>query len=256
MRFLRLNYTVLSSPPSMSTAVQDREVTSVARGRNYAPLLYSVAALLAAMTIVYSAAWMYYIRQMPRVEVGIDESYSSAGVEIWNVRKDSPAETAGLKTNDRIVAINGRSATSAPRWSGLLFRTWLSARPGDTVTLTVQRPGQSQPLVITPVFRALQGAGDTKTLARTIAGQILESYPRPVPLRRLGGTVFAGGRPLCMAAGAGIRSLRHRCGHAKRICRCATQSSVFPARLPHSHGQSSYWTVLLFFRGIPRALPD
>ena len=161
----------------MSTAVQDREVTSVARGRNYAPLLYSVAALLAAMTIVYSAAWMYYIRQMPRVEVGIDESYSSAGVEIWNVRKDSPAETAGLKTNDRIVAINGRSATSSPRWSGLLFRTWLSARPGDTVTLTVQRPGQSQPLVITPVFRALQGAGDTKTLARTIAGQILESYP-------------------------------------------------------------------------------
>src|SRR5271169_3090105 len=126
----------------MSTTVQDREVTSASRGRNYAPLLYSAAALLAAMTILYSVAWMYYIRQMPQVEVGIDESYSSAGVEIWNVRKDSPAEKAGLKKDDRSVAINGSSATSGPRWSGLLFRTWLSARSGDTVTLTVQRPGQ------------------------------------------------------------------------------------------------------------------
>jgi phosphoserine phosphatase RsbU/P len=161
----------------MSTTTQSREVLSVTRDRNYVPLLYSAAVLLAATTILYSAAWMYYIRQMPQVEVGIDESYSSAGVEIWNVRKDSPAEKAGLKKDDRIVAINGSSATSGPRWSGLLFRTWLSSEPGDTVTLTVQRPGQSQPLAITPVFRALQGAGDTKTLARTIADQISESYP-------------------------------------------------------------------------------
>ena len=47
----------------------------------------------------------------------------------------------------------------------------------NTVTLTVRRPGQSQPLVFTPWFRAKQGAGDTKTLARSIAAGALDSYP-------------------------------------------------------------------------------
>src|SRR5271157_2157680 len=178
--FPRLNYTVLSSPQRMSTATQSGEASSATRGRNYAPLLYSAAVLFAALTIVYSAAWMYYIRRpppSPQVEVGFDESYSSAGVEINNVYPNSPAEKAGLKANDRIVAINGSSAHSASAWNELLLRTWLSSQPGDTVTLTLQRPGQSQPLVIAPRFRAKQAAGDTKTAARTVAMQILSSYP-------------------------------------------------------------------------------
>ena len=109
--------------------------------------------------------------------MGFDESYSSAGIEIHSVYPNSPAEKAGLKANDRIVAINGSSADSASAWDELMSRTWRSSQPGDTVTLTLQRPGQSQPLVITPRFRARQGAGDTKTIARTIADQILGSYP-------------------------------------------------------------------------------
>jgi len=123
---------------------------------------------------------MYYIRRplpMPQVEVGFDESYSSAGIEIQNVHPDSPAEKSGLKANDRIVAINGSTADSASAWNALMRRIWLSSNPGDTVTLTLRRPGQSQPLVITPRFRARQGAGDTGGIARTIAVQILELYP-------------------------------------------------------------------------------
>jgi phosphoserine phosphatase RsbU/P len=165
----------------MSTATQSREALSAARGRNYRPALLAAAVLFAAMTILYSAAWMYYVRQpqplAPQVEVGFDESYSSAGVEINNVYPNSPAEKSGVKANDRIVAINGSRADSASAWNELLLRTWLSSQPGDTVTLTLQRPGQSQPLVITPRFRARQGAGDTKTAARTVAMQILSAYP-------------------------------------------------------------------------------
>jgi len=165
----------------MSTATQSHEVLTATRGRKHAPLLYSAAVLFAALTILYSAAWMYYIRRppppAPQVEVGFDESYSSAGVEINNVHPNSPAERSGLKTNDRIIAINGSSAGSPSAWNGLLLRTWRSSQPGDTVTLTLQRPGQSQPFVITPRFRARQGAGDTKTVARTLAMQILSAYP-------------------------------------------------------------------------------
>ena len=154
--------------------------TATTQSRVYRPLLLAFGIVFAALTIFYSAAWMYYIRRptlAPRVEVGFDESYSSAGVEIHNVHANSPAEKSGLKADDRIVAINGSSADSASAWNELLLRTWRSAQPGDAVTLTLQRPGQSQPLVVTPKFRARQGAGDTKTVARTIAGQILGSYP-------------------------------------------------------------------------------
>ncbi|HUK47289.1 MAG TPA: SpoIIE family protein phosphatase [Terriglobales bacterium] len=139
-----------------------------------------LAIIFAGTLIAYSAIWMYYIR-LPsptlRVEIGFEESYSPNGIEIYAVHPGSPAEKSGLKVNDRIVAINGGTAASASAWNGLMRRTWLSANPGDAVTLTLQRPGQSQPLVITPRFRARQGVGDTRGLGRTIAVQIADLYP-------------------------------------------------------------------------------
>src|SRR3974377_763735 len=128
----------------MSTTTQSREALTVTRHRHYRPVLLAAAILLAALTILYSAAWMYYVRRplpTPQVEVGLDDSYACAGVEINNVYPNSPAEKAGLKVNDRIVAINGSSADSASAWNDLLLRTWRNSQPGDTVTLTLRRPG-------------------------------------------------------------------------------------------------------------------
>ncbi len=163
----------------MSAAVAQSVVAPPGpRSHKYRPALLALAVLFAATTIVYSAAWMYYIRRAPpQVEIGIDVSYRDAGIEIDKVLPNSPAESAGLKPHDLIVAINGRKADSAPAWNGVLYRAWLKAKPGDTVTLAVQRPGQAQPMIIAPVFRALQGSGDTKTTARTVAEQIVASYP-------------------------------------------------------------------------------
>jgi sigma-B regulation protein RsbU (phosphoserine phosphatase) len=146
--------------------------------QRYRPLLYGAAVLLAALSIFYAGAWMYYIRQsMPAVEIGMEERYSSAGVEVGSVHKDSPAEAAGLKADDRIIAINGSRADSPLSWERLLLSTWLGGRPRDKVVLTVQRQGQPQPLTITPLFRAIQGEGDTKTVAYTVGQQIINSYP-------------------------------------------------------------------------------
>jgi membrane-associated protease RseP (regulator of RpoE activity) len=141
------------------------------------PTLFVIAILFAAATVLYSAAWIYYVRRPVQVEIGIDTKSAPAWLEATNVYKNSPAEKAGLKTNDRIVAINGRGGASAAACDQLLYRTWLDSHPGDTVTLTVQRPGLSQPLMIAPVFRALEGLGDTRTAARTVAMQILSGYP-------------------------------------------------------------------------------
>jgi sigma-B regulation protein RsbU (phosphoserine phosphatase) len=136
--------------------------------------------VFATLTVLYSAAWMYYIRRplpTPQVEVGFDESYFTSGIKVQNVFPNSPADKSGLKPDDRIVAINGSTADSASAWAELMRGTWLSSRPGDAVTLTLQRPGQSQSLVIMPRFRARQGAGDTGGIGRTIAVQILDLYP-------------------------------------------------------------------------------
>src|SRR5208282_1008463 len=131
--------------------------------RRYRPLLYSAAVLLAAANILYSAAWMYYMRQAPHVEIGFDDAYSAAGVLAKSVHPNSPAERAGLKTKDLIIGINGNKADSESSWIALLYHTWFAAQPGDTVVLTVQREGQAQPLTIVPTFRVRQGEGETKT---------------------------------------------------------------------------------------------
>src|ERR1035441_8417814 len=100
----------------MSTATQSREALTATHGRNYRPLQYVAAVLLAALTILYSVAWMYYVRrplQATQVEIGIDAFYSSAGVEIDGVHPNSPAEKAGLKRKELIVAIH-RKHTDKP----------------------------------------------------------------------------------------------------------------------------------------------
>ena len=99
-------------------------------------------------------------------------------------------------------------------------------------------------------------AGDTKTVARTIAHADPRLVPVVVPHRGIGGPVSAGGRPQCLAAGAGIRDLHHGRGHAQRICRRATQSSVLPARLPDLRGQRPRRDCFTSSsRFSPRALP-
>ncbi len=143
----------------------------------YRPLLLAAAILFAATAIVYSAGWMYCVRHPIQVEIGFEESYSPAGISIDRVRPNTPGERAGLQAKDLIIAINGNQAAPAPEaWRDLLYRTWLHSRPGDKVALTLQRAGQG-PLTLTPTFRAIQGVGDTKTVVRTLAEQIVDSYP-------------------------------------------------------------------------------
>jgi len=146
--------------------------------RRYRPLLYSAAVLLATAIVLYSGAWMYYQRQpKSSVEIGIEEKYSSSGIVLSEVHKDSPAEAAGLRANDLITAINGVRPDSELAFGSLMFQTWLKAKPGDKVVLTVQRAGQAQPLTIVPTFRARQGKGETRTLIRSLGQQVIDSFP-------------------------------------------------------------------------------
>jgi phosphoserine phosphatase RsbU/P len=155
---------------------QSALATPATRSHKYRPVLLALAVLFAAATILYSAAWMYYIRQ-GTVELGIDTLPTHTGIEITDVYRNSPAERSGLRAHDRIVAINGRVLTSQSSCSETLQDVWLRARPGDRVVLKVVRAGEPQPLVITGTFRAAVGRGDKVPLTQRVANFLLNSYP-------------------------------------------------------------------------------
>ena len=88
-----------------------------------------------------------------------------------------PADHAGLKPHDIIVVLNGRKLAAPAQGRAILDEIWLQSSPGETVTLVVQRPQVPQALTITPVFRHMGGGGDTVSLAKKGAIEVVNLYP-------------------------------------------------------------------------------
>ncbi len=62
---------------------------------------------------------------------------------------NNPAERAGIKIGDKVVAFDGRQVTD----SGDQLRAHKAHHPGESVRLTILRPGVAAPLELTSVFR-------------------------------------------------------------------------------------------------------
>lgn len=143
----------------------------------YRPLLFALALVFAGAAIVEAATWMYYVRFTEPgapVELGFDSDYDQSlhGELIRAVWPDSPAEAAGLKANDLIVAANGEPLTTsdAPR-----IQIWMAGHAGETVDLTIRRPGETQPRLIRGYFRAREQA--IPGAIRAGVQQITGSFP-------------------------------------------------------------------------------
>lgn len=72
------------------------------------------------------------------------EVWPGEGVRVIEVLPDQPAEAAGLKAGDLITAIAGQALDAEHALADVLA----GHSPGDTVTLTVTRPGETEPLSI------------------------------------------------------------------------------------------------------------
>ncbi len=81
-----------------------------------------------------------------------DRTDGGSGAVITEVQADSPADKAGLKVNDIVIAINGTSVTG----QGALIAVIRDASPGDKVTLTIDRDGTKKTLTATLVARPAQ----------------------------------------------------------------------------------------------------
>ncbi len=147
--------------------------SSAQSGPKLRTFLMALAVVFAAATVVYSFAWMYYIRWQAKVELGIEiKDAPPKGIEVTSVQANSPAEQAGLSVHDLIVAINGQDlATADPTF---VRATWLRGKPGDDIRMAIRRPGQPGPLQVRAIFAATT---DVPSRPRWIAQQILGSYP-------------------------------------------------------------------------------
>lgn len=144
-------------------------------------MLLACAALFAAATALYSFLWMYQAR-FPgySVELGFNHIFNepynpeTRCIDVKDVVPGSPAERAGLRPGDQIIAVNGKPLTTSLPYDEAYSR----GRPGDPITLTIARPGEKEPLVIQATFRAAARSA-REGLAKDSAQQVTRSYPLP-----------------------------------------------------------------------------
>jgi len=107
--------------------------------------------VFAGAAILYSGLWVSSASRPIPVELGFDNKYIPAehAQLVQSVVPGSPAERAGMKPGDRIIGING-----VPLEEDTLNRIWSEHKPGDTVDLSIERPGISSPITLHGTFRA------------------------------------------------------------------------------------------------------
>lgn len=91
--------------------------------------------------------------QVARPYLGIRTQSTMQGQDVMSVEADGPADRAGLQAGDIITAINGQTIDSDhPFINSLIF----DHKPGDDITLAVERNGQELELPVTLGERPLE----------------------------------------------------------------------------------------------------
>jgi len=147
------------------------------------PFLATLAGVFALGAILYGSLWMYAVRYPgPLVELGFNQLHNpnydarKHSLLVDDVIEGSPAKQAGLRAGDRITAVNGRALGTEIGFDD----SYVRGHPGDAVALTIERPGEPDPLVLHAVFRAKRWPNRaSEGLARSSALQVIGLFPVP-----------------------------------------------------------------------------
>jgi len=101
---------------------------------------------------------------------------AQAGLVVTNVITGSPAEKAGLKVHDVITAVNAKAVIAA----GDFVNQVKAAKVGDTLTLTVTRKDEANPLKLDVVLGASPDKSDQAYMGVSIAS-MLRDFQRGMP---------------------------------------------------------------------------
>ncbi len=140
------------------------------------PVLYLVALLFSVATIFYTFTWMLYARWEPRAgSLGIVFYEAAAGdsMPIARVADGSPAAVAGLRSGDRMTAINGRELTSMDPWYDVVSR----GSAGDYVKITFSREGEGSALEVILQLPPPAPQETLSNLSGAIGRELAYSYP-------------------------------------------------------------------------------
>lgn len=137
-------------------------------------VLFSLALLLAAVSVSYSALWMYYARWERKARLGVQPQYlrSEKVIRIAEVIPGAPAAAAGIRAGDRLVEINGRALDTANPFYDAVVR----GQPGDEVELRVERPGEAA-FRVRVRLAPLPAANDNPGFGEWLASELVNSYP-------------------------------------------------------------------------------
>ena len=138
-----------------------------------------LAICYAVIVAGYCGLWFYSAPRTPiiAVELGFENRYVPAENGNWSGVCSRTALCNGpdSRTGDRIVALDGRRIDNPLSLSNF----WSRHKPGDTVVLTVDRPGASGPIELTAVFRARSSASSEGNLVENLSNRINDAFPVP-----------------------------------------------------------------------------
>lgn len=134
----------------VNTAVYNSSNSTAANNIGFAIGVAEVQRVVAILRGDASGTTPNQSRTQGYLGIGLgDRRDGGSGAVITEVQADSPADKAGLKVNDVVVAINGKTVTG----QGALIAAIRDAAPGDKVTITVDRDGDKKELVATLTTR-------------------------------------------------------------------------------------------------------
>ena len=105
-----------------------------------------------------------------KLEVGRIGVFPQVHPRVQSIRKGDPADAAGLKTGDTVVAVNGESVQLAGHLSDAIGRN-----AGKPITLSVLRNGQPLEITVTP-----RREGQVGRIGISISNELKRIQPGPM----------------------------------------------------------------------------
>jgi serine phosphatase RsbU (regulator of sigma subunit) len=137
------------------------------------PVLLAAAILFGAATTGYSIVWMVHVHHV--VGLGTDVRWmASHEAEVHAVEIGSSAWQQGLRSGDRIIAVNGEKLDNpSPFYGHPFYKAVVLGRKGDIVRLSVLRPGETGELTLSPTLIAYTSPSGL----HGVAMQAMNFYP-------------------------------------------------------------------------------
>jgi len=137
------------------------------------PILLMLAVLFASATATYSVIWLFQFRHGMAYggTTGLVYSKTDAALRVSGVVAGGPAERAGLRADDRIVAINRQPLQSLRPY----YEAFILAR-NNSVELTIERPGVSGQRSLQVALRG-KGVGAPATRLEAALLSPISYYP-------------------------------------------------------------------------------